>query len=165
MRDSKNRKHDRDPSSPLSPTHAGSPSAMDVDKKAKTEEKEGEEDESSSEDEGAPPRREQPQAMTFGEDPSTFPDPTIYEILDVKPGMSEEEKKAIFSVAVYPPSDLGDLIAGDPPDHDYSSAKPSRKASMITIINQVLHVLMPVRHAAASQAAHLELNPSTCTWS
>ena len=109
---------------------------MEVDEKTKKEENE-EEEESSSDDEAAPPRREMPQQQTFGEDPSTFPDPTVYEILDVKPGMSEEEKKAIFSVAVYPPSDLGDLIAGDPPDHDYSSAKPSSQINFTTFTSYV----------------------------
>jgi|SRR5688572_3137383 len=81
---------------------------MDVDdkKKKKDDNDEEEEEESSSEDEGAPPRREQPQAQTFGDDPSTFPDPTVYEIRDVHPGMSEEEKKEIFSVASYPRTTL-----------------------------------------------------------
>ncbi|KAJ4271351.1 Transcriptional regulator [Fusarium torreyae] len=138
MRDSKNRKHERDASSPLSPAGAGSPSAMEVDKKAKTEEKEEEEeDESSSEDEGAPPRREQPQAMTFGEDPSTFPDPTIYEIRPTYPGMPDEERKEIYSVATYPPSDLADLIAGDPPDKDFSNAKPSSQINFTTFSSYV----------------------------
>lgn len=108
---------------------------MEVDEKTKKEEKE--EEESSSDDEPAPPRREMPQQQTFGEDPSTFPDPTVYEILPVKPGMSEEEKKAIYSVAVYPPSDLADLIAGDPPDHDYSSAKPSSQINFSTFTSYI----------------------------
>ena len=65
---------------------------MEVDEKAKKEEEEEEEEgSSSSDDEGAPPRREMPQHQTFGEDPSTFPDPTIYEIRETHPGMSEEE--------------------------------------------------------------------------
>jgi transcriptional adapter 3 len=110
---------------------------MDVDKKAKTEEKEGEEGESSSEDEGAPPRREQPQAMTFGEDPSTFPDPTIYEIRATYPGMPDEERKEIYSVATYPPSDLADLIAGDPPDKDFSNAKPNSQINFSTFSTYV----------------------------
>ncbi|CAM1504458.1 Fc.00g020490.m01.CDS01 [Cosmosporella sp. VM-42] len=136
MRDSKNnRKHSREDSSSssLSPVAAASPSAMDVDKKAKKEEKEEEEEEEeSSEDEGAPPRREAPQAMTFGEDPSTFPDPTVYEIRPVHPGMSEDERKEIYSVATYPKSDLADLIAGDPPDRDFSNAKPSSQINFTT---------------------------------
>ncbi|XWW95343.1 hypothetical protein V2A60_003301 [Cordyceps javanica] len=121
-------------SSSLSPNAAGSPSTMDVDKKAKNEKdgEEADEDESSSEDEGAPPKREMPAAQTFGEDPSTFPDPTIYEIRDVYPGMPETLRKEIYSVAVYPPSDLADLIAGDPPDKDFSNAKPSSQINFTT---------------------------------
>ena len=103
---------------------------MDVDDKTKKEDKEDEEE--SSEDEGAPPPRQAPQAQTFGEDPSTFPDPTVYEIRDVKPGMSDDEKKEIFSVAIFPETDLGDQIAGDPPDKDFSSAKPSNQISFST---------------------------------
>ena len=104
---------------------------MDVDEKKKKDDNE-EEEESSSEDEGAPPRREMPQAQTFGDDPSTFPDPTVYEIRDVKPGMSEAEKKEIYSVATYPKDDLSDLIAGDPPDKDFSSAKPTSQINFST---------------------------------
>ncbi|KAM5355358.1 hypothetical protein ACJ41O_002004 [Fusarium nematophilum] len=134
MRDPKNRKNERDASSSLSPAAAASPSAMDVDSKNKTEENE---EESSSEDEGAPPRREQPQAMTFGEDPSTFPDPTVYEIRPTYGGMSDEERKEIYSVATYPKSDLADLIAGDPPDKDFSNAKPSSQINFTTFSSYV----------------------------
>ncbi|CAK7565883.1 MAG: Transcriptional regulator [Sporothrix epigloea] len=91
----------------------------------------GSEDES-SEDEGAPPPRLVPQNQTFGEDPSTFPDPTVYEIRNVTPGMTVDEIKEIYSVASYPPSDLADLIAGNPPDKDFSSAKPSNQISFST---------------------------------
>jgi transcriptional adapter 3 len=102
---------------------------MDVDEKPKAEAKEEEE---SSEDEGAPPKREAPQYQTFGEDPSTFPDPTVYEIRDVMPSMSRDERKEIYSVAVYPVTDLADQIAGDPPDKDFSNAKPSNQISFST---------------------------------
>lgn len=106
---------------------------MDVDKKAKEENKEEEEEEeSSSEDEGAPPKRQLPAAQTFGDDPSTFPDPTVYDILPVHGGMSDEQKKRIYSVAVYPRSDLANLIAGDPPDNDFSAAKPSSQINFST---------------------------------
>ncbi|KAG6004937.1 hypothetical protein E4U21_000606 [Claviceps maximensis] len=127
------RKHSRadSASSSLSPAAAGSPSAMDVDQKTKDEKKEQQE-ESSSEDEGAPPKRQLPAAQTFGEDPSTFPDPTVYEIRPVYEGMSDEERKAIYSVAVYPRNDLANLIAGDPPDSDYSIAKPSSQINFST---------------------------------
>ncbi|OAA62107.1 Histone acetyltransferases subunit 3 [Cordyceps fumosorosea ARSEF 2679] len=128
VRDSKQRRAGS-PSSPLSPNAAGSPTAMDVDKKEKEG---GDEDESSSEDEGAPPKREMPAAQTFGEDPSTFPDPTIYEVREVYPGIPEELRKQIYSVAVYPQSDLADLIAGDPPDKDFSNAKPSSQINFST---------------------------------
>ncbi|KAJ0321753.1 hypothetical protein Brms1b_002452 [Colletotrichum noveboracense] len=90
------------------------------------------EEEESSEDEGAPPKKAQPAAHTFGDDPSTFPDPTVYEILPTKPGMSADELRQIYSVAVFPQSDLADLIAGDPPDKDFSSAKPSNQISFST---------------------------------
>ncbi|KAI0023790.1 histone acetyltransferase subunit 3 [Xylariomycetidae sp. FL0641] len=138
---SKPRKLSRDndsASSSLSPVAAGSPSAMDVDNKAKAEKTAAEdEDESSSEDEGAPPRREAPQHQTFGEDPSTFPDPTVYEIREAKPGMSVEELKEIYSVAVFPKTDLADLIPGDPPDKDFSSAKPSTQINFSTFSSYV----------------------------
>lgn len=110
---------------------------MDVDKKAKKGKDEEEEEESSSEDEGAPPKREMPAAQTFGEDPSTFPDPTVYEIREVYPGMPESLRKEIYSVAVYPPSDLSDLIAGDPPDKDFSNAKPSSQINFSTFSTYV----------------------------
>ncbi|KAM0477882.1 hypothetical protein ACHAPX_005649 [Trichoderma viride] len=132
LRDPK-RKHARDnddASSSLSPIAGGaSPNAMETDEKPKKEE---EEEEESSEDEGAPPRRELPQAQTFGDDPSTFPDPTVYEVLPTYNGMPDEEKKKIFSVAVYPKSDLADLIAGDPPDKDFSNTKPSSQINFST---------------------------------
>lgn len=102
---------------------------METDEKPKKEE---EEEEESSEDEGAPPRRELPQAQTFGDDPSTFPDPTVYEILPTYNGMPDEERKKIYSVAVYPKSDLADLIAGDPPDKDFSNTKPSSQINFST---------------------------------
>ncbi|KAH6650988.1 histone acetyltransferases subunit 3-domain-containing protein [Chaetomium tenue] len=115
-------------SSSLSPVAPRTPSNMDVDDKAKTEAN----DDDSSSDDGRPPPPARPQANTFGDDPSTFPDPTVYEILPVQPGMTEDEIKEIYSVAGYPKSDLADLIAGDPPDKDFSSAKPSNQINFST---------------------------------
>ncbi|GAB1310213.1 Transcriptional regulator [Madurella fahalii] len=134
LRDStgKSRKLSRDndsASSSLSPVAPRTPSNMDVDDKAKAE---ANDDDSSSSDEGRPPPPARPQANTFGDDPSTFPDPTVYEIRPVLPGMTEEEIKEIYSVASYPKSDLADLIAGDPPDKDFSSAKPSNQINFTT---------------------------------
>ncbi|EMR63046.1 putative transcriptional regulator ngg1 protein [Eutypa lata UCREL1] len=123
-------------SSSLSPVAPATPGgAMDVDDKAKQEDKDDEE--SSSEDEGAPPRREAPQFQTFGEDPSIFPDPTVYEIRETKSTMSDDELREIFSVAVFPRSDLADLIAGDPPDKDFSSAKPTNQISFSTFSSYI----------------------------
>ncbi|WYZ44275.1 hypothetical protein EsH8_VII_000711 [Colletotrichum jinshuiense] len=118
-------------SSSLSPVAPATPSAMEVDEKTKKEDNEDEEEES-SEDEGAPPKKAQPAAHTFGDDPSTFPDPTVYEIRPTHPGMPNEELQEIYSVAVFPKSDLADLIAGDPPDKDFSSAKPTNQISFST---------------------------------
>lgn len=106
---------------------------MEVDEKPKEEKKEGEpEEEESSEDEGAPPRREAPQYQTFGEDPSTFPDPTVYEIRETNSSMSVDELKEIYSVAVFPKTNLSDQIAGDPPDKDFTIAKPTNQISFST---------------------------------
>lgn len=108
---------------------------MEVDEKTKPATKDDvkdEEEEESSDDEGAPPPRPVPANQTFGEDPSTFPDPTVYEILPVTDGMSHEEICEIYSVATYPKSDLADLIAGDPPDKDFSSGKASNQISFST---------------------------------
>lgn len=127
----KSKKHERkgSASSSLSPVAPRTPSAMEVDDKTKAE---NNDDDSSSDDDGRPPPPARPQANTFGDDPSTFPDPTVYEILSVKPGMTEEEIKEIYSVASYPHSDLADLIAGDPPDKDFSNAKPSNQINFNT---------------------------------
>lgn len=106
---------------------------MDIDDKAKAE---GNDDDSSSDD-GAPPPPARPPANVFGDDPSTFPDPTVYEIRKVEPGMSEEEIKEIYSVASYPKKDLSDLIAGDPPDKDFSNAKPNNQINFSTFCSYI----------------------------
>ncbi|SPO02235.1 related to NGG1 - general transcriptional adaptor or co-activator [Cephalotrichum gorgonifer] len=131
----KSRKHHREESasSSLSPVAHASPNTMEVDEKNKAAgEEEEEEEESSSDEESRPPRSMVPQSHTFGDDPSTFPDPTVYEIRPVRPGMSEDEIKEIYSVARYPKSDLSDVIAGDPPDKDFSNAKPANQISFST---------------------------------
>ncbi|KAI0966434.1 histone acetyltransferases subunit 3-domain-containing protein [Xylaria arbuscula] len=140
---SKPRKQSRDndsASSSLSPVAQPTSSAMEVDEKVKLDKDAGEgeeEGEESSEDEFAPPAREAPQFQTFGEDPSTFPDPTVYEILEAKPGMSIKELKELYSVAVFPRTDLADQIAGDPPDKDFSNAKPTNQISFSTFSTYV----------------------------
>lgn len=81
--------------------------------------------ESSSDEHQPPPAAAVQKTMTFGDNPLKFPDPTRYEIPEITPEMSEEEKKAIFDVAHYPHDDLSDLIPGTPPDKDFSNAKPT----------------------------------------
>ncbi|KAI1405429.1 histone acetyltransferases subunit 3-domain-containing protein [Hypoxylon fuscum] len=123
-------------SSSLSPVAQATPGAMEVDEKAKLDNKQ-EEESGSDDDEDAPPRREAPQYQTFGEDPSSFPDPTVYEIRPVQPTMTNDELKELYSVAVFPETDLADQIAGDPPDKDFSSAKPSNQISFSTFSTHI----------------------------
>ncbi len=89
-------------------------------------------DDSSSDEHQPPPAPTVTHVQTFGDDPSTFPDPTVYEIREVKPGMTEEEIKEIYAVADYPHDDLHDLIPGTPPDKDFSNAKPSNQVQATT---------------------------------
>lgn len=141
LRDSnKPRKLSRDndsASSSLSPVAPATPGAMDVDEKNKVKTNDDDDSDSSSDD-GAPPPPRLPQANTFGEDPSTFPDPTVYEITKVDwEHMTDEEIKEATSVALYPKSDLADLIAGVPPDKDFSIAKPANQISFTTFSTYV----------------------------
>lgn len=143
LRDSnKPRKLSRDNdsvSSSLSPVAPATPgaTAMELDEKAKAKAKakaaNDDDSSDSSSDDGAPPQRRVPQANTFGDDPSTFPDPTVYEVTKVNwKNMTDEQIKEATSVATYPKSDLADLIAGIPPDRDFSSAKPTNQISFST---------------------------------
>lgn len=122
----------RDPesaSSSLSPVEQTTPVASIMDTKARSADAD---DSDSSDDHQPPPAPTVAHVQTFGDDPSTFPDPTIYEIRQAKPGMSEEEIKEIYSVADYPHNDLRDLIPGTPPDKDFSNAKPSNQVQATT---------------------------------
>lgn len=154
LRDSnKPRKLSRDndsTSSSLSPVAPATPGggAMDVDDKekakkkakakAKKEQESSDDSDSSSDDDGAPPPKAIPQSNMFGDDPSTFPDPTVYEVTKVDwKNMSDEEIKEATSVATYPRTDLADQIAGVPPDKDYSVAKPTNQISFSTFSTYV----------------------------
>ncbi|KAI9885855.1 MAG: hypothetical protein M1823_002334 [Watsoniomyces obsoletus] len=75
--------------------------------------------------------------QTFGPDPTTFDDPTIYHIREVTPGMTEDEIKEIYSVAEYPHDDLHDLTPGTPPDGDLSNAKPPNQVNASTFTTYV----------------------------
>ncbi|KAK6612151.1 transcriptional regulator [Botrytis cinerea] len=119
-------------SSSLSPPAPATPTAgMNADTKPNGTA----EDESSSDEHQPPPAPKIANYQTFGADPSTFPDPTVYEITKIKPGdprMSEEEKKKVYSVAAYPRNDLHDLIPGTPPDKDFSNTKPTNQVQANT---------------------------------
>ncbi|KAF1356017.1 hypothetical protein EJ07DRAFT_130064 [Lizonia empirigonia] len=85
-----------------------------------------------------------PQFQTFGEDPVKFDDPTVYHIRPVTPGMTDDEKKEIYSVAVFPPSNLHDKIAGIPPDKDFSNAKPATQVNAGVFANYVEPYIRPL---------------------
>jgi hypothetical protein len=72
------------------------------------------------------------------------PDPVIYHIRDVTPGMTEQDKKEIYSVTSYPTKDLSDQIAGVPPDKDFSNAKPTNQVAANTFLTFVESYLRPL---------------------
>ncbi|KAF2148475.1 hypothetical protein K461DRAFT_282937 [Myriangium duriaei CBS 260.36] len=81
-----------------------------------------------------PPAHAVANYQSFGDDPTQYDDPTIYDIREMTPDMSEEEKKAILCVADYPHSDLHDLTPGTPPDMDFSNAKPANQVAFTTFL-------------------------------
>jgi len=101
---------------------------MDVDEKDEA----AIDDDSSSDEHQPPPAPAIPHLQTFGDDPSTFPDPTVYEIREVTPNMDDDIKREIYSVAYFPESNLEDLIPGTPPDKDFSNAKPTNQVQANT---------------------------------
>ncbi|USW53765.1 Putative histone acetyltransferase subunit 3 [Septoria linicola] len=69
----------------------------------------------------------------YGKDPTAVEDPVRYHIPEVADDMTEDEKRAIFSVYQWPESDLRELTAGDPPDADfYNNAKPATQVNFST---------------------------------
>ena len=99
---------------------------------------------SSLESRQPPPAPAIPQYQTFGPDPSTFDDPTIYHIRKVHDDMPDEEKKEIFCVAQFPKEDLRNLIAGIPPDKDFSNAKPANQVNANTFAAYIEPYLRPL---------------------
>ena len=69
----------------------------------------------------------------FFPDPLAY-DPIIYHIRDVTDDMPDDEKKQIYSVTSYPTVDLSDQIAGQPPDKDFSNAKPTNQVAANTFL-------------------------------
>lgn len=103
----------------------------------------GEQDDESMDEHQPLPTRILVDPPTFGDDPTTFDDPTVYEIRKMQPGMSEEEIREIASVADFPHNDLTDLIAGFPPDKDFSSAKPANQVQATTFATYIEAYLRP----------------------
>ena len=86
------------------------------------------------------------QYQTFGPNPLTFDDPTIYEIRDITDDMTDEDKKEVYCVAAFPHDDLRDLIAGTPPNKDFSNAvKPNNQVQYNTFTSYLDNFLRPLK--------------------
>jgi len=57
--------------------------------------------------------------------------------------MTDEEKSAIFNVKHWPESDLRELTAGDPPDMDFSNAKPANQVNFTTFQTYIEPYIRP----------------------
>ncbi|MCJ1418100.1 Transcriptional regulator [Xylographa parallela] len=121
-----------------SPTMATHPQANDSARASPTPSS------SSNDSHQPPPAASIPQYQTFGADPSTFDDPTTYHIREVTPNMTDDERKEIYCVASFPHDDLSDLIAGTPPDKDFSSAKPSNQVNANTFATYLEPYVRPL---------------------
>lgn len=76
----------------------------------------------------------------------TFDDPTIYDIRPITEDMADDEKKEIFCVASFPHDDLKDLIAGTPPNKDFSMAvKPNNQVAAHTFSAYLDNYLRPLK--------------------
>jgi hypothetical protein len=96
-----------------------------------------------SDDERQPPPAPPVTQHAFFPDPLA-PDPVIYHIRDVTPGMTDEERKEIYSVTGFPTKDLGDQIAGTPPDKDFSNTKPTNQVAANTFLSYVEPYVRPL---------------------
>ncbi len=95
-----------------------------------------------------PPAASIAQYQTFGPNPLTFDDPTIYEIRPITDGMTDEEKKGIYCVASFPHDDLHDLIAvpRGGMDKDFSNAvKPNNQVAAHTFTAYLDNYLRPLK--------------------
>ena len=84
------------------------------------------------------------QMQRFGSNPLTSDDSTIYHVRKVTDDMPDEEKKEIYGVTQFPRSDLRHLIAGTPPDKDFSNAKPNNQVNFNTFNTYVDSYLRPL---------------------
>ena len=119
-------------SSSLSPVAVATPAGG-----METDDKERADDDSDSDERQPNPAPAITHLQTFGDDPSTFPDPTVYEIRPIRPGMTDDEKREIYSVAVFPKDNLEHLIPGTPPDKDFSNAKPNSQVQSNTFATYI----------------------------
>jgi transcriptional adapter 3 len=85
-----------------------------------------------------------PHIQIFGDNPLKFDDPTIYNIRDVLPDMTDDERKEIYSVARFPKTDLAHMAAGVAPDKDFSNAKPSNQVSANTFLTYIEPYVRPL---------------------
>ena len=95
-----------------------------------------------------PPAASIAQYQTFGPNPLTFDDPTVYEILPVTGDMTDEEKKEIYCVSSFPHDDLHDLIAvpRGGMDKDFSNAvKPNNQVAAHTFTAYLDNYLRPLK--------------------
>lgn len=95
-----------------------------------------------------PPAASIAQYQTFGPNPLTFDDPTIYEIRPITDDMTDEEKKEIYCVASFPHDDLHDLIAvpRGGMDKDFSNAvKPNNQVAAHTFTAYLDNYLRPLK--------------------
>jgi transcriptional adapter 3 len=92
-----------------------------------------------------PPAANVQSHLTFGLDPLHFDDPTIYHVREVHPDMTDEEKTEIYCVSAFPHDDLSSLVAGVPPDKDFSNAKPSNQVNANTFATYLEPYLRPLQ--------------------
>lgn len=85
-----------------------------------------------------------PHIQIFGDNPLAYDDPTVYDIREVLEGMTDDEKKEIYSVAVFPKTDLAHMAAGVAPDKDFSNAKPSNQVSANTFLTYIEPYVRPL---------------------
>ena len=132
-------------SSPLSPaSQATSPTLAQPKQDIKPSRLSRSPSDSSLDSHQPPPAPSIPQYQTFGPDPLTFNDPTIYHIREITNDMTDEEKKEIYCVSHFPHDDLSSLIAGTPPDKDFSNAKPSNQVNANTFAAYIDPYLRPL---------------------
>lgn len=75
-----------------------------------------------------------------------FDDPTVYDIHAITDDMTDEEKKEIYCVSSFPKDDLHDLIAGTPPNKDFSNAvKPNNQVQAHTFASYLDGYLRPLK--------------------